>query len=490
MKKELLLPAGSMEALKGAVLNGADAVYVGGTQYGARAFAPNFTNEELNEATKFCHLYGAKIYVTVNTMMKEDEIGSALEFVNDLNTIEVDAVLVSDLGLMNEIHTKYPDLPIHVSTQAHTFNASQFSFYKKLGATRVVVDREMSLDEIKKLPNTLEIETFIHGALCVSYSGNCLLSALSFGRSGNRGTCTQSCRLPYELLKNGKIVETKDNYLLSTKELNTSHYLKKLMDSNITSFKIEGRMKSPEYVAFITKFYRKLIDGEEITDEDENNLKVLFNRDFTKGYLFDEENIMNMKTSNHQGIPLGKVIAVTPKKIKIKLTDTLTQEDGVRFKESERGMITNFIYDKKDNLIHEANPGDEIYLDNKIGLTTCDTVLKTISKKLMDDLKVYPERKIPITMHAMITYPTFTLIMNDKVHEIRVSEDIVEEARTIGMDAQMIRKSLAKLGDTPFVSQEIQIEIGEHLFIPVSKINEIRRACSNKLIESRSHRWK
>lgn len=487
--KELLLPAGNMDALKEAVTNGADAVYVGGKKFGARAFAPNFTDEELESAVKYCHLYGVKIYVTVNTMIYDSELESALEYVSFLNKIHVDAVLVSDIGLMSLIHKHYTKLPIHVSTQAHTFSESQMEFFKSLGATRVVVDREMSIDEINALPDILEIEVFIHGALCVCYSGECLMSAMNYGRSGNRGSCAQMCRLPYKLYYNHELVtDEKEDFLLSTKELNTSSHMKELLNSHITSFKIEGRMKSPEYVGFITSFYRHLMDGNPLTDEDTKKLSVLFNRGFTDGYLFNEKNIMNFKTSNHQGIPIGKVLEATKKKIKIELSDTLTQEDAIRFQNHGRGMYANYIYDKRDNLIHEGHKGDIVYVDNKVELDGEDVVRKTVDKVLMDELKVLPKRFIPITMKVNVSKPTFTLELNDGEFTCTVSKDIVEDARTVGVTSEDIKKQMLKLGDTPFTCQNIDITIPEHLFIPVSLMNEVRRESTEKLIEKRETR--
>ena len=212
MQKELLIPAGSMESLKKAVLNGADAVYIGGKHFGARAFAKNFTEEEIIEAKSFCHLYGAKLYVTVNTMVYQSEWENVTQYINFLHQANVDALIVSDIGLITYIHETFPDLEIHASTQAHTYTVEQCYFLKELGVTRVVLDREMSLEEIEAIPNILEKEVFIHGALCVSYSGQCLMSALKGGRSGNRGSCAQVCRLPYEIYKNKVLKPTEGNY--------------------------------------------------------------------------------------------------------------------------------------------------------------------------------------------------------------------------------------------------------------------------------------
>ena len=492
MQKELLIPAGSMESLKKAVLNGADAVYIGGKHFGARAFAKNFTEEEIIEAKSFCHLYGAKLYVTVNTMVYQSEWENVTQYINFLHRANVDALIVSDIGLISYIHETFPDLEIHASTQAHTYTVEQCYFLKELGVTRVVLDREMSLEEIEAIPNILEKEVFIHGALCVSYSGQCLMSALKGGRSGNRGSCAQVCRLPYEIYKNKVLKATEESYILSTKELNTSRNISALLNSSITSFKVEGRMKSPDYVAFITRFYRTLIDNflinhsEKITEEDTKKLKTLFNRGFTNGYLFKEPNIMNFKTPNHQGIPIGKVLAWNAQKIKILLEEDLTQGDGIRFKEIKSGMIVNFLYDETMKLIHEAKKGSVIYVDNKVELRQKGTVLKTYDTCLTKEIEEYPSKKIPIQMIIKITEKTFSLEISDFKNTLTVNKEICEKAKTCSTTKETVLKQCVRLKDTPFFLQDIKIELSENVFIPVSKINEIRREAVANLITLRS----
>lgn len=485
--KELLIPVGSMEALKYAVLNGADAVYLGGKRFGARAYAQNFDDETLKEALLFAHLYGVKVYVTVNTLIFERELQNVQDYLIFLESIHVDAVIVSDLGIISWLHQNLPNLNVHVSTQAHTFNADIIRFYKNLGVTRVVVDREMSLDEIKVLPDILEIECFIHGALCVCYSGQCLFSYFKDCRSGNRGTCSQSCRMPYSFFKDGKKLETDGKYLLSTKELNTSLHIDELLKSNITSFKVEGRMKSPLYVGFITRFYRRLFDGEKITSKDRKDLKVMFNREFTDGYLFNEKNIMNFKTPNHQGINLGKVIEVHKDKIKILLEEDIQQEDGIRFKNKDMGFIVNFLYDEKGKLINHASKGSIIYVDNKVNLKDKDIVLKTLDKKLMNEIANYEPRKVDIDLTVKVTEDIFSLTLKDSHHEINVSEKIVSKALKRSITKEEIKKQMNRLKDTPFKIRNITIDIPENIFIPVSKMNEIRREAVSKLIEKREN---
>ena len=348
---ELLSPAGDMDTLISAVNNGADAVYAGGKIFGARAFAHNFSNLELEKAVKYCHLYGVKLYVTVNTLVFENETYEFLDYIKFLYEINVDAVIMQDLGMISLVRRFIPDLEIHGSTQINCHNDESLCFLEKLGVKRAVLAREMNTDEIRKLKCPIEKEIFIHGALCVSYSGQCLFSSLNGGRSGNRGSCVGSCRLPYELYDEDKI-KTDGDYLLSTKELCTVSHIKEILELGVDSLKIEGRMKSPEYVGYVTKVYRRLIDdyylGKEpkISKDELINLYKLFNREFTSGYLFDDD-IYNTKTPNHLGYPLGKVIKVNNEKIHIKLSDDLYQEDGIRFCTSNKGMMANLIYDEK-----------------------------------------------------------------------------------------------------------------------------------------------
>ena len=489
--KELLSPAGNIECLKSAINNGADAVYLGGKSFGARAYAGNFNKEELLEATNYAHLYGVKIYVTVNTIIYNNEIEEFLDYIKYLYQIGVDALIMQDIGMISLVRKKFPNIDIHASTQIHNHNNEGIKLLKDLGVTRVVLDREMSLEDIEKINVDIEKEVFIHGALCNSYSGCCLFSSMNGGRSGNRGECTQPCRLPYKLIKNGKYIDTSNKYLLSTKELNTTKNFDKLMESDIVSFKIEGRMKSPSYVGYVTRIYRKLIDNYKnnskqiVNQKEENNLKILFNRNFTSGYLFSDK-VMNTFTSNHQGLEIGKVLEVTSKKIKIKLYNDLYQEDGIRFKNSNLGMIVNFIYNEKNLLINKASTGDIIYLDNKINLKDKDTLIKTSSNYLDKEILSLEEKKILININVLLKDNYLEISFSDingNIVKDKVPVDIPLNRSTTNNE---IIEKLSKLGGTPFTINNINIDINKDIFVNMKDLNNIRRLLVDKLIIERT----
>lgn len=494
MKRELLSPAGSFEALKQAVHAGADAVYIGGKRFGARAFAANFSESELKEAIFYCHLYGVKLYVTVNTMIYERELEEVLEYVSFLYQNHVDAVIMADLGLMKLCHERFPDLEIHASTQTHTHNVEQISLLQKIGVKRVVLARELSLEEINQFPKDIEIEVFIHGALCISYSGQCLFSSLLMDRSGNRGECAQICRLPFTLLRNGASVATKGQYLLSTRDLNTTSNFSKLLDSSITSFKIEGRMKSPAYVFHVTKVYRNLIDQYEktgqcdISKNDFKKLVLLFNRKFTEGKINGKTgfDFVNQETSNHQGIFLGDVLEITKKKIKIHLQEDLHQEDGIRFLEEEKGLIVNYLYNEKGLLINSASKGDIVFIDNKIGIVKSKTVMKTMDSVLEKEILNMPSKKIFVTIDATLDLEKgFSLRLSDGTFQVEVQKLIVFEARKAPITKEKVKELLGRLGNTPFELTEISIHMQDNLFVNIRDINEIRREAVDALIQRR-----
>lgn len=489
-KTELLIPVGNKECLLAAIHNGADAVYLGGKKFGARAYSNNFDEQEMIEAIKLCHLYGVKIYVTVNTMIYNNEIEQVMNYLNFLYINNVDAVIMQDNGLIELTRKTIPNLEIHVSTQAHNHNKPAIEHYKQLGCTRVVFDRESSLESIYKLDVDIEKEVFVYGALCICYSGNCLFSALNGGRSANRGMCVGSCRLPYTLYKNE--IKQKEGYLLSTKDLNTLPKLKEILDCNIDSLKIEGRMKSKEYVAIVTKTYRKLIDnyyeGKELllTKEDNEKLLKTYNREFTTGYLFEEKNIINDKTSNHQGVKIGKVIGVNNKRITIELESNLYQNDAIRFDKPNKGMYVNSLYNNKGLLVSNISKGNICQVDNKDRIMIKDllgsNVLKTIDTKLNEELNNIQEKKILVNISFKAFIGTKTaLSITDNTNTTEITGNIVDKALNAPITKERIIEQLSKLGNTPYKLNNIDIEIDNNIFINLKELNELRRNATEQL---------
>ena len=476
---ELLCPAGNKESLIAAINSGANAVYLSGKKFGARAFAANFSNEELKEAIRIGKVYGVKIYVTMNTLVKENEVEEFLEQVEFLYSNGVDAILMQDFGMICLCLKKYPNLEIHASTQAHNSSLQGIDFLYKLGVKRVVLPREMSLDEIKLIKTPIEKEVFIHGALCVSYSGRCLMSQVLGGRSGNRGECAGCCRFKWKLYKSDKLL--KEGYLLSMKELNLSEDILRLIPY-VDSLKIEGRMKSPTYVSFITSYYRKILDGEKIADIDRENLQSLFYRGYTKGHLLNNKDLVNTKSPNHIGLPIGKVIDVTDSKITILLDKELAQEDGIRFLESGKGLIVNYLYDMKDRLISKGSPKQKIILDNKVGLTTLDTVSLTTNHKLITKFSTVTKKvDIAIKVIAKINEPLEISFIKDNII-IKENGNIVERANSAIVTKERIISQVKKLGNTPFNCHEIDVLLDDDIFIPMGEINVLRRTLTERLI--------
>lgn len=486
-KHELLIPAGNMECLYQAVFHGADAVYLAGQSFGARKFASNFSNEELISAIKFCHLYGVKVFVTMNTLIKDDEVEEYIEQIRFLHKNNVDAVIVQDFGMICLLREMFPNLEIHASTQANNSSKNICELFYKLGVKRVVFSRELSIDEIDSIDVPIEKEAFIHGALCVSYSGCCLMSSMLGGRSGNRGECAGSCRLPYSLLYDGDVI--KKGYLLSMKELNTSPKFERLLNSSVYSFKVEGRMKGPLYVGFITSFYRKLIDGCYICIEEEiEKLKTIFNREFTVGHMFgvNDSKIINNISPNHIGLKVGTSIA-KKNKIKIYLDKgrMIHQNDAIRFLNSNKGMIVNYLYDKNMKLCSEAS--GECYVDNKIGMMKNDDVAITQSSLLEKEyILKSSNKKIPITFKIKAHESmNLEVSVSDGENKFNILGSKIEKALNAPISEEDIIKQFSKLGNTPFVLKDIDIDLSGDIFIQLKYLNEVRRELIDKLIDSR-----
>ncbi|MDD3340791.1 MAG: U32 family peptidase [Bacilli bacterium] len=500
MKKiELLAPAGNMESLKAAIYGGCDAVYVGGKFFGARSFAGNFSLDELKEAISFAHLYGVKVYVTVNILIYENEVKAFEKYIDALVGMHVDAVIMQDLGMIHLVRTIYPDLEVHASTQMHTHTLEGVLFAESLGLKRAVLAREVDIDtiqEIKKNSN-IELEVFGHGALCMSYSGQCLMSSLLGGRSGNRGTCAQCCRQMYSLCtEDGKKID--EGYLLSTKDLNTLPYIGAFIESGISSLKIEGRMKRPEYVYKVTQLYRKAIDtyykeGKvSISENDILELKKLFNRNFTKGYLFHEQNdkIVHPDRPNHMGIQIGKVIEQNNHKVTIALEETLSRQDGIRILNDKKdvGLTVSVLY-QKGNSVPSAE-GGKVTIPIKGTVSKGDLVIKTTDFKQLQTIRneiKQENRKVNIEAHITLKEnERMHLIFKEGIYQVEVDSDsIIEKAEKVPTTKEMIQKSICKLGSTVYTCEKCTVELNTPLFVPVVELNTLRRKAISLLEEKR-----
>ena len=497
---ELLSPAGNMDSLIAAVQAGCDAVYLGGTLFGARAFAGNFNDDEIIEAIKYCHLYGVKVYVTTNILIYEHEVDKFLKYIEFLHRHNVDAVLIQDLGMLDLVHKTFPNLECHASTQMHIHNLDGVIMANKLGCKRVVLARETPISLVKEIKEkvNVDLEIFAHGALCVSYSGQCLFSSLIGNRSGNRGSCVGSCRLPYKIVNNHNKTLNNGDYPLSMKDLNTLEYLDELIEAGVSSLKIEGRMKSPEYVYTVTKLYRMAIDsyyetGKVKIDEEEiNNLQKLFSRGFTKGYLFNEEidHILNTNRPNHQGIYIGKVIDYKNRFVTVRLTEDVSINDGIRIvlDNDDYGTVLNEFYiDKK--LVKEAKNGDTIsFKVNKLIPKNSKVLLTKDSKlinKIDEVIKTNP-RKVGITALIKLNKnKPMEMVVTDYTNSIKVLGDVIEESKSHPTTEEEVLEKMNKLSDTVYTFDNIRVDIDSDVFIPFKKLNDIRHKLFKELDKAR-----
>ena len=489
-KVELLAPAGDFSCLKAAIEAGCDAVYIGGKLFGARAFSSNFTDDEIIKAINYAHLFGVKVYVTTNTLIYDKEVERFLEYILFLHKNNVDAVIIQDLGMLDLVRQTFPNLEVHASTQMHIHNLDGASFMEKLGVKRVVLARETSISKIKEIKEktNIDIEIFIHGALCVSYSGQCLMSSLIGNRSGNRGTCAGSCRQSYSIGDENNNIILNNKYPLSMKDLCSLENLKTLLDIGVTSLKIEGRMKSSSYVYTVVKLYRLAIDSYYknnniyIDEKELYNLKKIFNREFTKGFLFDEENnkVINMKRPNHQGVEIGKVINYKNNVATIKLNDEININDGLRIvgKKDIGVNVNNFYINSK--LVKTAKKGDIITIKVNDKVEKDDKVLLTLDSKLNEEInniissnqrKVLVKAKFIAKEDKQITFELTDFI--NKV--VVISENKVTKALNKPITKEEIKEKLNKIKDTVYKYESLDIEIDDNIFIPLNIINDLKR---------------
>ena len=503
MKYELLAPAGDMECLKWAIEGGCDAIYLGGNHFGARAYSKNFSDEELVEAIKYAHRYGVKVYLTCNTLIYDEEVEEFLKFVRFAHQNGIDAVLIQDLGMYDLVHQKFPGLEIHASTQMHIHNLEGALVARKLGFKRIVLARETDIDTIKEIKEKtgLDVEVFVHGSLCVSYSGQCLFSSLVGGRSGNRGACAGSCRLPYDIVdKNNEVLNDTKKYPLSMKDLCTIANIGKLMDIGVDSFKIEGRMKSKEYVYLVTKLYRKAIDSyldnKKVTIDYEilDKLKKVFNREYTLGFLNNVNNndVINGKQPNNVGVKIGKVVKLTKTNALIKLEDELHINDGLRIKgpDGEIGTIVNDFY-LQGNLVKEAVPGMVISLPIWKKPNVGDDVFLTSSKYIGDciasDIENNPRKVMlngSITLHKN---EKIIFKVTDGLNVITLTGPAVDKAKNRPLTKETILEKLTKLGGTVYKFNKLDCILDDDIFVPLTALNELRREAVDNLNSKREN---
>ncbi len=477
---ELLAPAGSMEALKAAISNGCDAIYLGMQKFGARAYSSNFDLETLKEAIDYAHLRNVKIYVTMNTIVFESEIEDMQAQMRDLNAIGVDGIIVQDLAAFDYMVKNFQDMEVHCSTQMGIDDLDGTLLLKELGAKRVVLSREVDIEKVKEIRRIAEIplEIFVHGALCVSYSGNCLMSGLIGYRSGNRGRCVGSCRKVYELIDTTTQTTLSQNYILSTKDLNTIDHIQSLRD--IDSLKIEGRMKEPAYVANVVSKYRMALD-QTLSDSDKADLSKTFNRTFTKGYLFHEEaqNITNVSRPNNVGYEIGKISKVLKDTYELSLKHPLNQNDIIRISHNNEDVVLTVVklYDRDGNLINKAD--NTCYIKLKEKLSVGDLVYVTKDNLYYKALEASLDkefRRFPLNLHVY-AYPNSKLVIDAEglgFNYLYEGEEILSEAINNPTTKEQVLKQFSRLNDTIFELGQVSFEpCGT--FIPAKILNSARR---------------
>lgn len=511
-KIELLAPVGSQESLRAAVQNGADAVYMGGKLFSARHYAQNFTNQELVEAVEYAHLYGVKVYVAVNILIDNRELPELIEYLYTLHTAKVDALIVQDLGVIRAIRKLLPGFELHGSTQMTIHNAAGARFLEELGLERVVLAREVSLKNIELIGKSsrIKLETFVHGALCVSYSGQCLMSSMIGGRSGNRGRCAQPCRLAYTLV-NSRSEEIHKGHLLSPRDLKMIENLPFLIRAGIVSLKIEGRMKRPEYVATVTRNYRLALDhyydlasrgkAEEyaVSSRSRKELEQIFNRDFTTGYFLENPGpqLMSYQRPNNRGIMLGRVTAFNPaaRAVTIELDEPVRVGDGYEIWVTRGGRAAGEIKELFLNgrKVDQAAEGEVTFTIPEGHPRAGDRVFKTMDAALLETARQsyqVPQGiiKYPLQMNIRIrrNEPVLLEARDEQGHIVKVQGSFAAEpAQKHPLTRETVAKQLERLGNTVFFLENLQQDLEPGLMVPVSELNNLRRELIEKLAEIR-----
>ncbi len=496
---DLLAPVGDFACLKAAVQNGADSIYFGSNSFSARAFAHNFCLDDLKKAIHYAKIRGVKTNLTLNTLIKEKEFESALNLAKCAYEYGIDAIIVQDLGLAMNLMKHFSDLPIHGSTQMTVHNLNGALELQELGFQRVILARELSINEIDYIcKNTkIEIECFAHGALCISYSGQCLFSSMLGGRSGNRGKCAQPCRLPYELFENDKKINS--GYLLSTRDLCSLEYIPAFIEAGVKCLKIEGRMKSPEYVATVTRIYRKYIDlalSNEpylINKSDKKALMQVFNRGMSSsGHLEQEpnKNLVFKEKPNNMGLFLGKVQNYQKNKglITVKLKEPICLGDTISL-ENETGSYTISELMANSKNITQTKTGQTVTIGRMKGnISYNDKIYKMSSKELSFLAKQSYQketRKIPLNCTITIRKGLPLSLHIKPANSIRLYKDLnltyelnecPIEAKNKPLEEQTVLRQITKTASTPYEFKNVKVVLDNKVFLPkLSHLNELRR---------------
>jgi U32 family peptidase len=502
-KPELLAPAGDWECARAAVENGADAIYFGLERFNARMRAQNFTEADLPRLMDFLHRRGVKGYVTFNTLVFEDEMAAAEQYLRVLIAAGVDAAIVQDVGICRLIRRISPDFPIHASTQMTITSAAGIEFARRLGAQLVVLARECSIKEIEKIrPSALPLEVFVHGALCVAYSGQCLTSESLGGRSANRGECAQACRMPYELVADGKTVDLGDRrYLLSPQDLAGVEVLQDLIHAGVASFKIEGRLKSPEYVANITRIYRTALDNApQPQDATRYNMEMAFSRGLYTGWLggIDNQRLVHGRFGKKRGVYLGEVRRAGRTSIFARLQAPLKPGDGIVFdaghpdQEEEGGRVSTVSNGEESEIrifgeidLGRVHAGDKIW-------KTSDPELDRKLRQTYSGASPHFRRPLDLEIHGRVGAP-MTVIARDEAGAVVevASATPLAAAEKHPLTAERLREHLGRMGGTPFCARRVENRLEGQVILPMSELNRMRRELVSQLEQwrARPRRW-
>ena len=499
-RTEILAPAGNYDAVRAAVNAHADAIYLGGSMFSARAFAGNFDEKELLDTIDYCHTFDVKVYMAINTLLKNDEIKRLPEYVKPYYREGVDGIIVQDMGVAGVLSACFPDLPLHGSTQLSVSSEYGAAFLKKIGMTRFVPSRELSLDEIRAIKEkvNIEIETFVHGAMCYSYSGRCLMSSYAGGRSGNRGRCAQPCRKKYRL-------GDESAYMLSLKDMCMLQDIGKLMDAGIDSFKIEGRMKKPEYVAATTYAYKEIRDAylsgckdlKKMASGYEDMLRDVYNRGgFYSGYYFTAHGRQMLADirPNHTGVKIGKVSSIEKPFVKVKLCNDVNVADVLEIR-GKKGVV-------ELTCGEAAAAHSTIFLKGKNfqSFSICDQIYRTRNSKLLNDIQkeiIDPDRKIAVKAfltarigeRIKLSVSTYDTASTKTVNVCVYGPECMAASNKPVTQKQLIDK-IKKTGGTSFEISEIEADVEDGLFVQISAINGLRRQALEELGRSLADRYK